>query len=329
MSEPAAVNRPMHPREWAMLIALSVLWGGSFFFNGVAVKELPPFTIVFLRVGVAALILNGVIRVMGLRLPREGRVWARFFAMGFLNNAVPFTLFVWGQTHIASGLASILNATTPLFTVIVAHVFTADEKMTGNRLMGVLLGLAGVTVMIGPQALEGLGANTLAELACLGAALAYAFAGVYGRRFKRMGLAPMVTATGQVTASALMLAPVALLAESPWTLPVPTLPVIAAILGLAIFSTALGYGLYFRLLATAGATNLLLVTFLLPVSTLILGTLVLREPLVAAQLLGMVLIGFGLVAIDGRLPLLARERMRPTGTSPRRPPIEHDLGRDI
>jgi drug/metabolite transporter (DMT)-like permease len=304
------VNRTMSSLEWGMLIALSVLWGGSFFFTGVAVKELPPFTIVLLRVGGAAIILNIVVRAMGLSMPREGRVWAAFFGMGFLNNAVPFTLFVWGQTHIASGLASILNATTPLFTVVVAHFFTTDEKMTGNRLMGVLVGLAGVAVMIGRQALEGLGTHTLAQFACLGAALTYGFAGVYGRRFKRMGIAPIMTATGQVTASTLMLAPAALLAEHPWTLPVPSLPVAAAILGIAALSTALAYVLYFRILATAGATNLLLVTFLIPVSAIILGTLVLREPLVGTQLVGMALIGLGLAAIDGRLPRWAAGRLR-------------------
>jgi drug/metabolite transporter (DMT)-like permease len=313
MSQPA-INRSMNPLEWTMLIALSILWGGSFFFTGIAVKELPPFTIVLPRVGVAAVILNLVARVMGLSMPREGRIWAAFFGMGFLNNAVPFTLFVFGQTHIASGLASILNATTPLFTVVVAHLFSSDEKMTGNRLAGVLIGLVGVAVMIGRSAFEGLaledlGADTLAQFACLGAALSYGFAGVYGRRFKRLGIAPMLTATGQVTASTVMLLPITLIAEHPWTLPVPSLPVVAAMLSIAALSTALAYVLYFRILATAGATNLLLVTFLIPVSAVILGTLVLREPLVGTQLIGMALIGLGLAAIDGRLPRWAASRL--------------------
>jgi drug/metabolite transporter (DMT)-like permease len=305
-SEPSLINRPMRAREWAMLITLSALWGGSFFFNAIAVKELPPLTIVFLRVGVAAIILNFALALLRHRLPRVPRVWAAFFGMGLLNNAVPFTLFVWGQTHIASGLASILNATTPLFTVVVAHVFTGDEKLTGKRLSGVLLGLAGVTVMIGPQVLAHLGGDALAELACLGAALSYACAGVYGRRFGRLGLAPLLTASGQVTASAILLAPITFLAERPWTLPVPSFAGLGAILGLAIFSTALGYLLYFRLLATAGATNLLLVTFLLPVSTLVLGTLILGERVVPTELLGMGLISLGLIAIDGRWPKRAR-----------------------
>jgi drug/metabolite transporter (DMT)-like permease len=297
----ASVNRTMTAPEWAMLLALSVLWGASFFFIGIAVHELPPLTIVVLRVGLAAAMLYATLRLLGPRLPRRAEVWAAFFGMGFLNNVVPFCLIVWGQTHIASGLAAILNATTPLFTVLVAHAFTADEKMSRNRLAGVLLGLAGVTLMIGPDALGGIGTDVLAQLAVLAAAISYAFAGVFGRRFRQMGVAPMATATGQVVASTLMLLPIALLVDRPWTLPMPSATVWAAILGIAAFSTALGYVLYFRILATAGATNLLLVTFLIPVSAIVLGSLVLGERLGTRHFLGMALIGTGLAAIDGRL----------------------------
>jgi drug/metabolite transporter (DMT)-like permease len=301
MNAGISTNRAMTVTEWAMLVALSILWGGSFFFTGVAVKELPPFTIVVLRVTVAAVILITVTRGMGLSLPRQPRAIAAFAAMGLLNNVVPFSLLVWSQTHLASGLASILNATTPLFTVVVAHLATSDEKMTGNRLAGVLVGLAGVAVMIGREAFAGLGTNTLAEFACVAAAVSYACASVFGRRFKRMAIEPMLTATGQVTASAILLAPIALLVEHPWTLPVPSLQVIGAMLGIGALSTALAYVLYFRILASAGATNIALVTFLVPVSALILGTLALGEALVGTQLLGMAIIGLGLAAIDGRL----------------------------
>ena len=296
----------MTAAEWAMLLALSVLWGGSFFFVGIAVKELPPFTIVVLRVGLAAAMLGIMLRILGVGLPRERRAWAAFFGMGLLNNAIPFCLIVWGQTHIASGLAAILNATTPLFTVIVAHVLTDDERMTGNRFAGVLIGLVGVVVTIGPGALGRLGADVLAQLAVLGAALSYAFAGIYGRRFRRLGIAPMAAATGQVTASTIMLLPLALLVDRPWTLPMPSAETWAAIFGTAALSTALGYILYFRILATAGATNLLLVTFLIPVSAILLGALVLGERLSAQHFLGMVLIDAGLAAIDGRLLALIR-----------------------
>jgi drug/metabolite transporter (DMT)-like permease len=296
----AATNRPMNALEWGLLLSLSVLWGGSFFFVGVAVRELPPLTIVVLRVLLAALALLAIGRFMGLRLPGERRVWAAFLGMGLLNNVIPFTLIVWGQTHIASGVASILNATTPLFTVVVAHFLTADEKMSIGRLAGVLVGLVGVAVMIGGTALQSLGVNVIAQLACVAAALAYAFAGVFGRRFQAMGVAPIATATGQVMASSIMLVPVMMIVDRPWTQALPSVETVSALLGLALLSTALAYILYFRILASAGATNVLLVTFLVPVSATLAGILLLGEVLQGKHLVGIGLIGLGLAAIDGR-----------------------------
>lgn len=196
---PHAGKRSMSAPEWAMLIGLSVLWGGSFFFTGIAFTELPPLTFVVLRVGIAALILNLVLPFAGLRLPGGCTVWAAFLGMGLLNNVEPFCLIVLGQTHIASGFAAILNATMPLFTVIVAHRLTTDEWMTGNRFSGALVGLAGVATMVGPAAFAGLDASLLAQVAILGAALSYACAGVFGRRFKRMGIPPLAVAAGQLT----------------------------------------------------------------------------------------------------------------------------------
>lgn len=290
--------------DWSLLLTLSILWGGSFFFVGVAVKALPPFTIVLLRVAIAAAALHLVLRATRTAMPWDGSTWLAFFGMGLLNNAIPFSLIVWGQTHIASGLASILNATTPLFTVLVAHVLTPDERLSKGRIVGVLLGLAGVVALIGPQALTGLGQDVLAQLAVLGAALSYAFASIFGRRFKRMGVPPLATATGQVTASSALLFPVALFVDRPWTLTWPDLPVWSAILGLALLATALAYILFFRILASAGAVNLMLVTFLIPVSAILLGSAFLGERLAPMDFAGMALIGLGLAAIDGRLATL-------------------------
>jgi drug/metabolite transporter (DMT)-like permease len=295
-------------REWALLVALSVLWGGSFFFVGVAVAELPTFTIVALRVLIAAAALALFLQVSGIGIPHGRQAWRAFFAIGVLNNIIPFSLIVWGQAHIASGLASILNATTPLFTVLVAHALTADEKLTPQRASGVAIGFAGVVVMIGPAALHEARSDLLAQLACLGAAVSYAFAGVYGRRFRRLGLAPLQTAFGQVSASSVVLVPLALLAERPWTLPVPGLSTWAAVAALAVLSTALAYALYFVILARAGATNVLLVTFLVPVSAILLGAAVLGERLQPRGFAGMALIGLGLAAIDGRLARWRRRR---------------------
>jgi len=314
----AKVSTPgltMGGREWAMLLALAVVWGGSFFFNGVAVRELPTLTLVWLRVAVAAGTLLVVLRLLGRHMPREGSVWAAFFGMGLLNNVLPFVLIAWGQHHIASGLAAILNATTPLFTVLVAHGLTADERLTPAKGAGVVVGFAGAAVMIGADALRGTGTSVVAELACLGGALSYAFAGIFGRRFRRMGVTPLATATGQLSASTLVLLPMALIVDHPWALAMPHMATWGAVLGIGLLSTALAYVLYFQILAAAGATNLLLVTFLIPVSAILLGVLVLDETLLPRQLIGMGLIGVGLVLLDGRLSGLLLRRWRGAGAT--------------
>jgi drug/metabolite transporter (DMT)-like permease len=300
MSDAPAINTSMGASQWAILVTLSFLWGASFFFNGVAVAELPVFTVVVVRVALAAAILQVALRLTGQRIRRDPRLWGAFFAMALINNVMPFSLIVWSQSHIASGLAAIVNATTPLFTVLVAHVFTRDEKLSAGRITGVVIGLSGVAIMIGLDALETLGVNVAAQIASLCAALCYASGAVFGRRFREMNVTPLETATGQVTASSAMLIPVMLLVDQPWTLPMPGPGVIAALIGVAALSTALAYILYFRLLATAGATNVLLVTFLVPVVAILLGTLFLDEVLQPQHLLGMALIGLGLAAIDGR-----------------------------
>ncbi|MCU0491990.1 MAG: DMT family transporter [Chloroflexaceae bacterium] len=294
-----AQNRVMGPLEWGLLLLLSVLWGGSFFFSKVALAELPPFSVVLARVGLAAVALHVLVLLAGQRMPTSLALWGQFAIMGLLNNMLPFSLIFWGQTQIASGLASILNATTPLWTVLLAHVLTKDERLTTNRMVGVVSGLIGVVVMIGPDTLGGLGLNVLAQLAVVGAAISYACAGIFGKRFREVP--PLVTATGQITCTSLLMLPVVLLLDQPWALPAPSLVTWGALLGLALLSTALAYIIYFRLLATAGATNLLLVTFLIPVSALLLGMGLLGERLNWQDFVGMACIGLGLAAIDGRV----------------------------
>ena len=291
----------MSALDWGMLVTLSILWGGSFFFNQVALAELPPFTVVFGRIFLAALILWGVILLRGLPVPRAPVIWLSFLGMAILNNAIPFSLLAWGQTHISSSLAAILNATTPLFGVVVAHVLTSDERATPAKIFGVLAGFGGVAIMIGVDALADIGIDILAQLACLGAATSYAFSSIFGRRFKRLGVTPMLTAAGQVTASSLILLPLMLFIDQPWSLPMPGMHSVLSILGIATLSTALAYILFFRILSSAGATNLMLVTFLIPVSAILLGVLFLGEALALRHIIGMAGIGIGLAAIDGRL----------------------------
>lgn len=305
----AAISRSMGPSQWAMLVTLAVLWGGSFFFAEYALVDIPPFTLVFLRVLLGAIFLHLVIVATGRRFPVDMKLWGALALMGLINNAIPFSLIFWGQTEITGGLASILNATTPLWTVLVAHFFTSDESMSLNRLAGVIIGFIGVAVMIGPELLGDIGRNLYAQIAVLMAALTYAFAGVYGRRFQ--GVQPMTTAAGQLTASSLWMLPVALYVDAPWRLPLPGMPAVIAVLFLAILASGVAYILYFRLLASAGATNLLLVTFLVPVSAIILGAIFLAETLSLNQITGMLLIAAGLAAIDGRIFSLWK-RKRPT-----------------
>ena len=307
---PSAINRTMTPVQWGMLVGLAVLWGGSFLFVEVAVAALPVFTVVALRVALGALGLLAVLRISGERLPRDPSVWRALFLLAVLNNVLPFTLFGWGQMHIASGLAAILNATTPLFAATVAHFATADEPFTLNRGLGVLIGLVGVAVMFGPSAFEGLGVNTQAELACLAAALCYAVAGVYGRRFGGMGLGATATATGQLICSSAIMIALALALDRPWTLSVPAWPVIASILALAVLSTSLAYVIYYRLLRQAGATNTLLVTILVPVFAVFFGATLLHERLEPRHFVGLGLILLGLSAIDGRLWAALRRALR-------------------
>lgn len=269
--------------------------------------SLPPFTVVLGRVGFAAIILNLFLALrrdpMKLSLP-----WGPFVVMGILNNVIPFSLIVWGETRVSSGLASILNATTPVFAVVVAHFATGGERMTWGRAVGVVFGVLGVVVLTGPDALRGLGSASFpGEVACLLAAVSYAVAGIYGRRFK--GLPSLHVATGQLTGATIVMLPVAAITERFWMLPAPDAATWEAFAGIAVLCTALAYILYFRILATAGAINLLLVTFLLPVSALLLGWLVLGEHIAPATVAGMALIGVGLAAIDGRPVVAVRSRL--------------------
>jgi drug/metabolite transporter (DMT)-like permease len=304
------IGATMGPLEWALLITLSVLWGGTFFFAEVALEEVRPLTLVFARVGLAAIALVLAVHATGQRMPTDVALWAAFFVMGALNNVIPFSLIFWGQTRITGGLAALLNATTPLFTVVVAHFLTRDERLTPHRLGGVLLGLLGVIVMIGPAVLRELGLQLLAQIAVLGAALSYALAAVFGRRFR--DVPPLISAAGQVTATTIIMLPLVMSAEDAWRVPMLGLWTWGAILGLALLSTALAYLIYFRVLASAGATNLLLVTFLIPVSAIVLGATLLGERPDPKHFAGMALIGLGLGAIDGRpLRLLRRRAKRP------------------
>jgi drug/metabolite transporter (DMT)-like permease len=306
------IRTVMNRSDWLILGALALIWGGAFFFIAVAVRHVPPLTYVWLRLAIAAAAMWLFVRArgQGVGLPRE--VWGSIFLLALLNNAIPFALFGWGQTHIASGLASILNATTPIWGVVVAHFLTHDERMSPRKIAGVLLGFGGVATMIGPSLLSNLGSSTLAQLACVTASLSYALAAVWARRFRRMGVSPLSVTTGQLTAGAIMMLPVAMIVDRPWTHAFPPLTAWGAIIALALLCTAFGYVLYFRLIETSGATNALLVTLLVPPVAILLGATFLGEKLAPQDFAGLGLIALGLAAIDGRLiTAIAPRRPRP------------------
>jgi drug/metabolite transporter (DMT)-like permease len=290
-------------RDWGLLGILSVLWGGSFFFNGVALKELPPLTLVFLRVALAALILLPVLRAYRIGFPRGFAGWQPFFGIALLNNVLPFSLIVMGQTYIPSGLASILNATTPLFTVLVMAA-SGDEKLLMRRVAGVLAGLIGVIILHG-QDLDFANSQGVGILLCLAAAFSYGLSALYARR-KLSNSPPLATATFQLLASSLMMAIVAALVERPWQLPMPGATTWLAMAGLAALSTALAYIVFFQILRRSGSSNVMLVTLLIPVTALLLGYLVLGESISRREIVGAIVIGSALLLIDGRVLDLVR-----------------------
>jgi drug/metabolite transporter (DMT)-like permease len=288
----------MSARNWGLLLLLALLWGSSFFFYKVLVAALPPVTVVLGRVGLAAVAMNLWLAAQGQSMPLSGRLWLRFLLLGFLNSSFPFVMIAWGELRISSGLASILNATTPIFMVAVAHWGTDDEKLSAGKAFGIALGILGVIVLVGPGVLGGTGA-IWGELAVIAASCSYGFGGVYSRRFK--DLSPLQAATGQMTGATILLIPVSLLLDRPWSLAMPHLDVWAAWLAIALVNTALAYVVYYRMVANVGVTYISLVTLLIPVIALFLGAIFLRERVTLQALAGMAIIGLGLAATNGRL----------------------------
>ena len=286
---------------WLLIGILSILWGGAFFLIEVGLRSYPPITLVFMRLALAVPPMWFAMRLMGERLPKEPRIWGLLAIVGALNCALPFILFFWGQQYLDSGYASILNATTPLWGVITAHFLTSDEKATPARIIGVLIGMAGIVVMVGPEAMKGLSNNLLAQLACIVSTIFYSFAAIYGRRLSQTELTPMAVATGQTMMAALMMVPIVAVMDQPWTMAAPRLDSTLAGITLAIFSTALAYTLYFRLIDRSGASNAQLVAFLMPILAVILGIAFLGESLSGGQIAGAGLIAIGLAILDGRL----------------------------
>ena len=290
----------MGAAEWALLALHSVLWGSAYFFIDIARGELPALTITAFRLIPALIVMLLVVHAYGLRLPAQGSLWLAFLPLALLNNVGPTILIVLAQREVTGGLAAVLNATTPLFGVFLAHKLTTDEKLSGGRLAGIAIGILGVAVVVGPDALTGSTASLIAKLSLLGAALSYALAAIYARK-RFAGVAPLVIATGQIASGLAISLPLALFVDHSWTLPWPSLPATLAVLGMGIINSAFAAICYFSLVRRAGATNALLVTLLLPLTPITLGNLVLGQTHAPREILGAFVIGLALIVIDGRV----------------------------
>lgn len=279
--------------EIGLLMLLSLIWGGSFTLIKMAVETVPPATMVAVRVAIAAAILTAIVLWRGLRLPPQGLVWAAFLVQGLLQSALPFTLISWGEKHIASGLAGVLNATPPMFVLVIALVMKRGD-VTAQKVFGVTLGLAGVVVTIGVDALSGGGTASLAQAAVLGASLCYALASMWGQRFS--DLPAIVTAAGAMTCAAFIMLPAAIVVDRPWTLS-PSLEAITAVLALAIVCTALAMVIYFRLVRTLGPLGTTSGSYLRAGFAVALGSIFLGESFTWSTITGMTLIVLGVIAV--------------------------------
>ena len=288
----------MRATDWLLLVILSVLWGGTFFFVGVAKSEVPTLTLVLARCAIAAAVLVPIVLALGMRLPRTWLGWRDFAIMAVINNIIPFALIFYGQTLIPSGIAAVLNGLAPLAALIVARIF-AGEAIPGHKIAGILLGIAGIAILIGPEFRPGGTRQLVGMAAVVLAAISYGFSGLWSRRLK--AYSPAVSSAAQMLCSGLLLIPIAGFADRFWTRPLPSRPVLAAVVALALLSTALAYVIFFRIIASAGATNAMLVTLLIPFSSIALGAAFLGETLTGLQIAGALVIGTGLLVIDGRL----------------------------
>ena len=290
--------QPMNSSTWGLLLLLSVLWGSSFFLVGVAVRELPPLTVVLARVAMAALMLLPFFWFYGHKLPSRLKDWVPFIGMGMLNNVLPFALLFFGQTYITVGLTSIINAMTPLFTVIVMALFR-EEKLTFMRIVGISLGVAGVGIIQGFDGSLDQG-QSLGIGLCLAAALCYGFSALWARR-RLVGVPPLKSATCQLISSSLIMVVVVGVVDQPWTLEMPTFEIWLALFGIGLFGTAIAYIVFYRIIRNAGASNVMLVTLLVPITALLLGNLFLEEAFQVQEIIGALVIGLGLLFIDGRI----------------------------
>ncbi|HLZ64727.1 MAG TPA: DMT family transporter [Aliidongia sp.] len=295
--------------DLALLLLLSLLWGASYALIRIAVETIPPLTLVAGRVTIATLLLQLVLARQGTALPRSPVLWRRFAIQAAMNGILPFSLIAWGEQRIDSGLAGVLNSTTPIFAFLFARIWVRQETATLRQLLGTLLGLAGIVAIVGPTALSaGLTGDVLAEAAVVAATICYAVAVLFGRNFA--GLPAIVPAAGSTAVSALVMVPAALMIDRPWALPLPSLASILALLALGAVSTAGAFVIYFRLLGSLGSVGTASVAYLRAGVSVAIGILFLGE-LPSWQIAGglaLVLVGVAAMTMP---PLPQPFRFRP------------------
>lgn len=308
----------MNGKNLLLLITLAALWGPSFLFIKVAVEEIPPLTLVLGRVAVGTAFLLIVLLSQGRRLPTDRRLWRHLAVVAMLHNALPWVLLSWGEQYIDSALASILNGTTPLFTIILAHFLVAGDRMTVPKMLGVLLGFAGLFLLILPSLSGGAQASTWGLLAVTAAAAVYGVAMIYSRNHLR-GLPPLVAPASQLLLATGSMLPVALLVDRPWTLDRPSTVALGSLFLLGILGTGLAFIVYYRLLETANPTYISMVTYVIPVFGVVLGVLVLGEQLTWYALAGFALILLGVMVVNGlfanHMPIWRRNHRQPSEVS--------------
>ncbi len=284
-----------HSLDLVWLFVLGALWGSSYLFIKVAVSEVPPLTLVAARLVLGSVLLWGLLLISGQRMPRSRRMWGAYTIMGLLNGVLPYSLVVWGEQHISSGLAALLQATMPLFTVILAHFLTRDERLSWLRVLGIVIGFVGVGILALADLREGLHANLWGQLAIVGSSVSYASGAIFARR-RLQEQPPLISTTGQLTMGAVLTVPISLWVERPFDL-APSLPAVASWLGLTILGTVLAYLIYYGLIGRTGATFVSTVTYIIPIFGLLLGAWVLDEPLTSTILVSLTLILLGVLLV--------------------------------
>lgn len=287
-------------RNFSWLLLLAVLWGPSFLFIKVAVQEIPPITLANLRVGIAALILYVILRAKGRKLPRSREMWRHFIIAGFFANALPFALFSWGEIYVDSALASILNGTTPLFTILFAHFFIPEDRITPPKLLGTFIGFIGLVLLVGPSFLQGAEATFWGLLAIIGAAVCYGISIVYIKIYMAT-LPPFVAPTGQLLTATLILLPLSIFVENPFVMPLPSWQATSSLLALAIFGTAIAFIVYYHIVDSSSATHLSMITYLVPIFGIFLGVVFLNEKIGWTAYIGCLFILLGVMVANGIL----------------------------